>query len=145
MGVTSTAFSRNGGCAKSFARVRNRPPPVRQTSELHRAVVDGAEPEVEQIQGVVLMKLPRPLGPLFGKQVDPPADIARIQVERRLIHDGWLTSNRRGAIITVRAHVIEQAADIFGHQIALERPRGVGVTEGERKVRDAAKHHSFVA
>ena len=79
----------------------NRPPPIRETNELHRAVVDGAEPEVEHIQGVVLMKLPRPLGPLFGKKLDPPADIARIQVERRLIRDGWLTSNRRGAIITV--------------------------------------------
>ena len=39
----------------------NRSPPIQQTNELHRAVVDGAEFYVEQIQGVVLMKLPRPL------------------------------------------------------------------------------------
>ena len=112
-------------------RGANRPPPIRETSELHRAVVDGAPPEVEHIQQVVLVKLPRPPGPLFRKQLDPPADIARIQVDCRLIHHDWLGSNRRGTIITVCAHVIQQAADIFGHQIALERPRGIAVTEGE--------------
>ena len=67
------SFSIKASCAAwCSTRAENRPPPIRETNELHRAVVNGAEPEVEHIQGVVLMKLPRPLGPLFWKQARSP-------------------------------------------------------------------------
>ena len=47
--------------------------------------------------------------------------------------------------ISVLVHVIEQPADVLAGEVALERPRGVGVAERHRHVGHAAEHHALVA
>ncbi len=52
----------------------------------------------------------------------------------------------RGALpVSVLVHVVEQTADVFAGEVALERPRGVRVAQREREVGHAAEHHALVA
>jgi len=46
----------------------------------------------------------------------------------------WPARGLRGALlVAVGVHVLEQSADVLGDQVALQRPRGVGVSDRERE------------
>ena len=58
--------------------------------------------------------------------------------------DGPGDTRRRG-VVPVLVHVAQQAADVGGDEVGLERPGRVGVAERQRQVGDAAEHDALVA
>ena len=47
-------------------------------------------------------------------------------------------------VVAVGVHVVEQTAGVFGDEVGLQRPGGVGVPDREGEVRDVAEHHPAV-
>ena len=113
--------------------------------EAHRAVVDRAELQREDVERVVLVEPPRGLRALLGELVDRAQHVAGGEVDERLLGDRRVVVVGRALAVAVLVHVVEQAADVVAGEVALQRPRGVGVAERDRQVGHAAEHHALVA
>src|SRR5712664_1760799 len=74
-GAIIAAASADQQSARSIPCPSLRAPRLFRALELHRAVVHAGKPELQQIQSVVLMQLPRPLRPLLRKRVFRALDV----------------------------------------------------------------------
>ena len=87
-----------------------------------------------------------PGGPRAGPRqlIDGAEHVSRREVEQRLLGDARIFVDRDAHAVATGIHVREQPADVLAHQVRLQRPRRVGVADGEREVRHAAQHHALV-
>src|SRR6266404_4839326 len=105
-----------GGNRRRRSRRRSRPRWRRNSPcrirEHHRAVAYRTVAQVEEIERVILVQLPRPLRSLFGEFMRRALDVAGGEIDQRsALHRGIVDA--RGALaIALARHVIEQAADI---------------------------------
>src|SRR6266702_6901780 len=97
--------------------------------ELHCPVVHSREAELQQIQRIILMQLPRPLRALLRKYVLCPLDVAGAEINRRLFRNRFIALARRAAGKFARVHVLQQAAHILRRQIGFQGPGSVGVAK----------------
>ena len=95
------------------------------------------------IHEVVLVDAPRPAVALPGQHAGGALHVARREVEEWHGLHGWVNVWRGGAV-AVAIHVTQQPADVFGGQVRLERPRCIGVAEGQHEIGHIAEHHAFV-
>src|SRR5882757_2954928 len=122
---TGPASTEKASAARQTRAVRNRldfgqntlsrlgafgSPCRRWVREYHGFVADRAETQAHEIERIVLVELPRPLGALLGLMCQSPLDVAGREVDPRLflqpgIDVAWRALAHAGAI-----HVIEQAA-----------------------------------
>src|ERR1700722_17943358 len=106
-----------------------RAPSLFRPLELHRAVVHAGKPELQHIQGIILMQLPRPLRPLLGQHVFRSLYVSGTEIDRRLFRDRLIPLARRAARIPARVHMLQQPADVLRRQIGFQRPRSGGMPE----------------
>src|SRR6267378_5360784 len=99
--AASTAWQ--SPCSRPRASLRS--PSLFRARELHRAVVNAGEPELQQVQSVILVQLPRPLRPLLRKHVLRPLDVARAEINRRLFGNRFIPFPRRAPRIPARVHM----------------------------------------
>ena len=108
-------------------------------------VLDLGVAQAHQVEGVVLVQLPRRLAsPAWGTSPWPAARSRRRS--RARARGSMFGSSLRGVAWRGAgpAHVVEQPADVLAGQVALQRPRGVGVAERRGQVRHAVVHHALV-
>ena len=82
-------------------------------------------------------------GALLWQQVAGALHVARGEAEKGL---RWhrRVAPRHCAAVAVALHVAQQPADVAGGQVGLQRPRRIGVAEGERQIGHVAEHHALV-
>src|SRR3546814_9704727 len=91
---------------------------------------DRSEFERHQIERLILVRLPRLAIALLGQFVERALDIARGEIEERLLPH--LVADARCRLPHLaRLHRVEQPADIASGQIGLQRPRRVGIRSEE--------------
>src|SRR5271168_609303 len=97
--------------------------------ELERAVLDRAKPKGHDVESVVLVHAPWLLRPLLEQKMLGPLDIARGEGQRRFVRNRCVASARGADRVSSAIHMAEQPANIFGDQVGLERPGGVGIAK----------------
>src|SRR5882762_8772299 len=122
----------------SRPRASLRAPLLFRARELHRAIVHAGEPELQQIQSIILVQLPRPLRPLLRKHVLRSLDVARAEINRRLFRNRFIPLAWSAPSIPARGHMLQQPAHVLRRQIRLQRPRSVRVTKRRRQIRHIA-------
>src|ERR1700685_4053467 len=112
--------------------------------ELERAVIDRAEAQGDDVEGVVLVHPPGLLRPLLRQQVFRSLDVARGEGQRRLVRHRRVAPPRGADRVAVAIHVVEEPAEVIVDQIGFEGPGGVRIAENRRQIRDVAEHHALV-
>src|SRR5689334_21518936 len=77
-----------------------------QLARKHHGIAQPAEAQADQIERVVLVKLPRPLRALLGLVRERPLDVARREIDPRLFLERRIVVMRRALRIAVAIHVV---------------------------------------
>src|SRR3984893_2993573 len=87
---------------------------------LHHAVIDLAIAQRDDVERVVLVEPPWPLRTLLGHLRDRALHIAGGEIQRWQRRDRGIDIMRHALLVAVPVHVIDQAADIFASEVALQ-------------------------
>ncbi len=90
------------------------------------------------------MQLPRRPRALLREQVDRALHVPGREIDPRHRGERRVGVVRRALAQVVPLHVVEQTANVFAGQVALQGPRGVRVSHRGRQVRHAFVHHALV-
>ena len=97
------------GRRRGLARPRRR-------CELGHGVVERAQPQRQDVEHIVLVQAPRRLRSLPRELVDRAHDVARGEVDERLLGDRRIAVARHAVAVSVGAHVVEQAAHVLARE-----------------------------
>ena len=117
---------------------------MRSRLELEDAVLEAAEPEVEHVEGVVLVESPRPICALLGQMLDRPLDVPAREIDHGLRLLRWV-GLRRDDGVSLSVHKGEQPTHPLSREVGFEGPRGIRVPEGREQVGDVAVHDALVS
>src|SRR6204780_4958952 len=137
--VRPLRFIRSGNAWPSCGPARLAKP-----LSLERAVIDRAEAQGDDVEGVVLVHPPGLLRPLLRQQVFRSLDVARGEGQRRLVRHRRVAPARGTDRVAAAIHVVEEPAEVIVDQIGFEGPGGVRIAENRRQIRDVAEHHALV-
>ncbi len=101
-------------------------------------------PEDLDVAAVAHALLPRRARALPGEVVDRALDVAGGEVEQRAPLELRVVVAWDGDRVAAGVHVGEEAAEVLGDDVDLERPRGVDVADGEGEVGHVREHESLV-
>ena len=112
--------------------------------ETHRAVGDGRQLVRSEIERIILVQFPRCFRPLLWQHISRTLDIAGAEVQHRLGLDPRMRAARQAGHLVVRVEIVDQPAGMARGQVAFQRPAGIRISEGERHIRHAFKHHALI-
>ena len=113
--------------------------------ELQLVVPLGAGAEQDLVPQVVLPHVPGAVGTLAGEQVRTALDVPRGEVDERAQPGPGSRVPGRHGHRTRAVHAVQHAVEVLRHEVHTQRPRGVGVADGEGHVGHSVQHHAPVA